>query len=115
MLRVTLLVLSVLVVSCGGREETPEYFTKVTGLPLCKGTTVRNVNAQDPGHSPGFDSIYIVDVRMASACKPPFLKAVASRIGHACFPSSGCSGNSANGDFYAVKPLPAGFRVTHST
>ena len=87
----------------------------MTGLPLCPGATVRNVNADAPDRSPGFDSIYIVDVAMPAACKAPFAKAVGQRIDAQCEPSEGCSGDAKDGDFYGVEPLPVGFRVTHST
>ncbi|MFL6769218.1 MAG: hypothetical protein ACJ8FH_05555, partial [Sphingomicrobium sp.] len=76
MFRLSLPLLVLLLASCGNRPETTEYFTSVTGVPLCPGATVRNVNADAPDRSPGFDSIYIVDVAMPEACKAPFAKAV---------------------------------------
>lgn len=115
MLRLAVPFILLLLASCGNRPETAQYFTSVTSLPLCSGASVRNVNANDPGRSPGFDSIYIVDVAMPAACKAPFAKAVGQRIGAKCEPSERCSGNAKNGDFYGIEPLPAGFRVTHST
>lgn len=105
----------VLLQSCGERPETTTYFSQVTGLPLCSEASVRNVNARAPDRSTGFDSIYIVDVAMPAACKATFAKAVGQHIGAKCEPSDGCSGSAKNGDFYAIDPLPVGFRVTYST
>ncbi len=101
--------------SCGYRPETTEYFTSVTGLSLCPGASVHNVNADASDRAPGFDSIYIVDVAMPETCKAPFAKTVGQRISAQCKPSERCYGNAKNGDFYGVEPLPVGFRVTHST
>ena len=114
-LRPMLLVLLVLLTSCGERQETAAYFTKATGLPLCSDASVRNVNANAPDRSPGFDSIYIVDVSMPVSCKSSFLEAVGQRIGAQCDGSKGCSGNAKDGDFYGIEPRAAGFRVAHST
>ena len=113
--RLALPLLVLLLASCGNRPETTEYFTSVTGLPLCSGATVRNLNDRAPDRSPGFDSIYVVEVTMPASCKSSFAKAVGQRIGGRCKPSQRCSGNANDGDFYGVEPLPVGFRVTHST
>jgi hypothetical protein len=115
MFRFALPALCVLLAACSTRPETPDYFRSVTGLPLCRGATVRNVNADSPDRSPGFDSIYIVDVAMPAACKPSFINAVAGRISAACDASHVCSGHASTGEFYGVEPLAGGFRVTHST
>jgi hypothetical protein len=115
MSRFWLPLLGLLLASCGNRPESTAYFTSVTGLTLCSGASVRNVNANAPDRSPGFDSIYVVDVTMPEPCIAPFAKAVGERIGARCEPSQGCSGNAKGGDFYSIEPHPAGFRVTHST
>ena len=115
MFRLTLPALCLLLASCSSRPETTDYFTKVTGLPLCTGATIRNINADSPGRSPGFDSIYIVDVTMPATCKASFVKAVVDRIGAACEPLRGCSGNSSTGEYYGVQPSPDGFRITYAT
>jgi hypothetical protein len=117
MSRTALAMLTLLLASCGGRPETKQYFTKVTELPLCESATVRNVNADAPDRSPGFDSIYIVDVMMpeTEACYGPFLTAVEARLNTPCAPIAGCSGISSNGEFYEVHTIRGGFRVTHST
>jgi hypothetical protein len=109
------MLLPLLLASCTGRPETAEYFTKVTGVPLCSGASVHNVNADAPHRSPGFDSIYVVDLSMAPECVTPFHDAVARRIGAPCQPDGGCSGIASNGDFYGVEPHQGGFRVTYST
>ncbi len=109
------LILSVLLASCTGRPQTAEYFTKVTGLPLCTGGSVRNLNADAPDRSPGFDSIYVVEVTVPAKCQAAFLKAVGQRIGAVCTLTERCAGNSRNGEFYSIEPLQGGFRVTHST
>jgi hypothetical protein len=108
-------VLALLLTSCTSRPETKDYFTKVTGLRLCEGATVRNVNADSPDRSPGFDSVYIVDVTMPASCRSSFLTAVGQRIGARCNEAKRCSGNANNGDFYSVEARLNGFRVTHST
>ena len=113
--RLLLLLSTLLLTSCDNRPATREYFTSVTGLPLCSGASVRNVNADAAGRSPGFDSIYIVDVTMPATCMARLAKAVGQRIGAQCKPSEHCSGNAKNGDFYGIEPIPVGFRVTHST
>ena len=115
MLRAPLPLLILLLASCSERPETAEYFTKVTSLPLCAGAPVHNVNADAPDRSPGFDSIYVVDVSMPPGCKVTFARAVEEQNGAECEASKGCSGNSNNGDFYRVEPLQAGFRVTYAT
>jgi hypothetical protein len=107
--------LLVLLASCEERQETAAYFTKVTGLPLCSDASVRNVNSNAPDRSPGFDSVYIVEVSMPASCKGSFVNAVGQRIGAQCDRSAGCSGNAKNGDFYRIEPRAAGFRVTVST
>lgn len=108
-------VLLLLLPSCGERPETTAYFTKVTGLPLCPGAAVRNVNAHAPDRSPGFDSIYIADISMPATCRSSFLRAVGQRIGAQCDGSNGCSGSASNGEFFGIEPRGAGFRVTHAT
>ena len=115
MFRFALPTMCLLLTSCSSRPETADYFTRVTGLPLCKGATVRNVNAAAADRSPGFDSIYIVEVTMPGACKASFVKALVAHIGTACEVSRGCSGNSSTGEFYEVHPLRGGFRITHSS
>jgi hypothetical protein len=115
MLRLTLLILCLFLASCGSRPETRDYFKQVTGLALCEGASVHNVNAHAPDRSPGFDSIYIVDVTMPAVCKASFVKAVAARIGGPCEPLKSCSGNSSTGQFLSVEPIRDGFRITHST
>ena len=115
MVRIALPLLCIGLVACGDRPETSEYFTKVTGLPLCDGSTVRNVNADDRGRSPGFDSIYIVDVTMPPACDAIFRNAIGRQIGVRCEARTHCSGRAKNGEFYNVEPLRNGVRVIHST
>lgn len=115
MFKLSLPLLALLLSSCSDRPGTAAYFTNVSGVPLCSGASVSNVNADAPDRSPGFDTIYIVEVSMPATCKGPFAKAVAQRIGAQCEPMEGCSGNAKNGDFYGVEPTSIGFRVTHST
>jgi hypothetical protein len=115
MLRLSVPLVLFALTSCGNRPETTEYFTSVTGLQLCPGASVRNVNADAPDRAAGFDSIYIVDVAMPPACTAPFARAVGQRIDAQCEPSKHCSGNAEDGDFYGIEPLPVGFRVIHST
>jgi hypothetical protein len=110
-----LLLISPLLLSCESRPETISYFNEVTGLALCDGATVRNLNADSPDRSPGFDSIYIVLVKMPLVCESAFRRATERRIGTACERAERCAGNTVEGDFIEVQPLQAGFRVTHST
>ena len=107
--------LLVLLASCGERQETAAYFTKVTGLPLCSDASVRNVNSNASDRSPGFDSVYVVDLSMPPSCRWTFVKAVGQRIGAQCDWSASCSGNGKNGNFYKIEPRAGGFRVTYST
>lgn len=104
-----------LLASCGKREETPNYFRHVTGIQLCPEASVRNVNAQAADRSPGFDSIYIVDVAMPGTCEPGFLRSVEQQIGVLCTPGAVCTGQAKNGAFLRVDRRPGGFRITHST
>jgi len=113
--RMVLATLLLFVTSCSDRPENPDYFTKVTGLRLCSGATIRNVNANAPDRSPGFDSIYIVDVTMPASCEGTFMKTVSDRIHSACDPAKICSGNASNGDFYQVQLIDGALRVIHST
>jgi hypothetical protein len=115
MLRLSLATLCLLLASCGSRPETRAYFKQVTAVPLCDGASVHNVNAHAPDRSPGFDSIYIVDVTMPAECKASFINAVAAQISKGCDPSQRCSGNSSTGQFLSVEPIRDGFRITHST
>lgn len=111
----TLLLISPLLLSCESRPETISYFKEVTGLGLCQGATVRNLNADAPDRSPGFDSMYIVLVEMPPICESAFRRATERRIGISCERGKRCAGNTAEGDFIEVQPIQAGFRVTHST
>ena len=115
MVRLMLAALCLFLSSCSIRPETRDYFRKVTGVALCEGASVHNVNAHAPDRSPGSDSIYIVDVTMPAACKASFVKAVAARIVKECEPSRSCSGNSSTGQFLSMEPIRVGFRITHST
>lgn len=115
MTRLAFPLLCLALVSCVDRPETSEYFTEITGLPLCAGSTVRNVNADDPGRSPGSDSIYIVDVTMPLACERNFRSAIERQIGVKCEAQARCSGRAKSGEFYSVAPLRKSVRVTHST
>ncbi|GGO97438.1 hypothetical protein GCM10011329_26300 [Stakelama pacifica] len=107
--------ISLLLLSCQGRPETISYFEKVTGVELCQGATVRNLNAESPDRSPGFDSIYVVLVKMPSSCRSAFQQAIERRIGAACEQGKRCAGNTTEGDFIEIQPTSAGFRVTQST
>src|SRR3954454_24936483 len=104
MSRTALALVILLLTSCSGRPETRAYFTKVTGLPLCKDATVHNVNAPPPDRSPSTDSVYVVEVTMpdSEVCYGPFLGALESRIEAPCAPTMGCSGHSSSGEFYKV-------------
>ena len=105
--------LALMAVSCS-RPETPEYFTKVTGLPLCQAASIKNVNANDPARSPGFDSIYVVDVLGTDGCKAELIRAVEKRIGQQCIDGS-CSGLDSSRQFIGVIKVNNGLRVTYST
>jgi hypothetical protein len=107
--------LSLLSCACNSRPETPRYFSQVTGVSLCAGAQVRNLNADAPDRSPGFDSIYIVEVSLPTACRDGFFKEVSKRLHMRCDPSRSCSGVTGDGDFLRVEPLRRGFRITHST
>ncbi len=71
-----------LVPGCSGRPETPAYFTEVTGLYLCPGAKVKNVehpSEEDAGT--GF--IYTVDLTLDESCRDELfsqLEEVKSRV-----------------------------------
>lgn len=107
--------LVLLITGCTDRPETPEYFTRVTGIGLCPDAKVKNINAADPSRSPGFDSIYVVHVSASRKCINETIKQIARKIGKSCDYSNNCSGTSNNGDFYNVEWRGQSIVVTHST
>ncbi len=96
------------------RAETPEYFEKITGLPLCSSASVTNINDTDPERSPGFDSIYIVDVRADAACRVQLIRSVEEVIAQKCGDGD-CSGLDADGQFIRLEKRGSTLRVTFST
>jgi hypothetical protein len=108
-----LLIFTSLLVSCS-RPETPTYFSKVTGLRLCADAKVHNVNAQAPDMSPGFDSIYIVDVTGKDNCLGSLLAEVSFRIGKQCSTHL-CSGNDRRGEFFSAERRGSAVRIIYGT
>ncbi len=62
-----------LVPGCSGRPETPAYFTEVTGLQLCDGAKVRNVEAPDQANV-GTGFIYTADLTLDETCRDDLLR-----------------------------------------
>lgn len=112
--RLLLLTGTGLLVSCG-RPENAEYFTKVTGLPLCNSAVVENVNSKDLGRSPGFDSIYVVDIRMSPACKDQLIDFLRKKKGLTCRYYEKCGGKTIDGEFFAISDRNDKVRFIHST
>jgi hypothetical protein len=99
---------------CNDRPETPDYFSEVTGLQICTGAKINNVNSKSHDRSPGFDSIYIVDLFLPPECEDRFFKNVSGRISKECTRESGCSGITPEGDHLSVDSSGDFIRVIHS-
>jgi hypothetical protein len=54
------------------RDESPEYFTSVTGVPLCEEAEVRNLNA--PTDSTGVN--YVVGIKADPSCREELLDCI---------------------------------------
>lgn len=67
--------LSLLVVACSDRPETPEYFQKVTGIALCQNAEVIN-KPTGPEANAGVGVVYSVELQMDGPCERSFLKEV---------------------------------------
>jgi len=93
---VTLSVGSLLLSACG-RPATPEYFANVTGIHICSSAKIANVNGRSPERSPGFDSVYIVDVFANPECRRELFSSVERRIGRPCNVGRSCGGNASSG------------------
>jgi hypothetical protein len=112
----TLAVLALLLSSCSARPDAKANFTKITGIPLCKGATVRNVEAGVDDQSLG-SHVYIADVRMphSEMCNGRLFGGFMKRIGGGrCAPTMGCSGHSPEGEFYRLDMVPGGWRIAYS-
>lgn len=115
MLKNAIAVILCIALSSCSRPETPEYFSKVTGLSLCSSSSVRNVNANEKGRSPGFDSIYIVDLGMSKACERQLFAEAEVRLGQKCLRQVRCSGNDVDGNFLKLEKMDEWIRVTYSS
>lgn len=73
MTRSFVLILAFLLAACNSRPETPEYFTKATGIPLCDSAVVRNVRTGVEGAA-GMGFVYSVDLYMDEKCQSRFVK-----------------------------------------
>ena len=63
------------IAGCAKKEETPEYFNRVTGLAICKSAKITNVEPEK-GVNPGIDILYIVKIEQNLSCENTFLKQV---------------------------------------
>lgn len=114
--KATALVAAVLCLgACDSRPETPAYFHQVTSLRLCSRATVMNVNAKAPDRSPGFDSIYIVRLKIPPQCRADFFASASERAGSDCRADRACDGIPAHAGFLRVEPEGATVLVTYST
>ena len=112
----TLAVLALFLSSCSSRPDAKASFTKVTRIRLCEAATVRNVKAGASGQSLG-SHVYIADVRMpeSDVCNASLFGGFMKRVGGGpCAPTMGCSGHSAEGEFYRLDMVPGGWRITYS-
>ena len=112
--RFIVIVLLGLTVACS-RKETPQYFSHVTEIRVCSSATVKNVNASDPNRSPGFDSIYIVDIYLSDKCRNQLVREVEMRIHRGCAGLVVCSGNDDDGNFIRIDQRSRFVRLTYST
>lgn len=115
-MRIAIFLVSIVTLcACTGSPETTEHFETITRLELCPGSEIRNVNAEAEDRSPGFDSVYIVDVMLPKHCVDKFYQQFSNRVSFQCNVGAQCSGNDSNGDFLGIEPNRRGFRVTYST
>jgi hypothetical protein len=114
MSRTLLIMVGFLLASCSAQPQTREYFTKITGVPLCDSAQVRNT-PRDPLPNGGH-SLYVVEVLMPDTdnCNRLLFGGIESRINAPCAPTMGCSGHSREGEFYRLDMTPHGWRVTYS-
>ena len=81
------------------REETPEFFTSFTGIPLCEGAVVRNARNGRAHTRSGFDAIYDVDLFLNHRCKQQLIEYLRRNSNHqsSCDPSVYCAFLMENG------------------
>ena len=69
--------------ACGEvRLETPAFFEKKTGLPLCSSARVENQTVGD--HDFETDFTYSVHITMDQPCEDQFVSAISDRLGIDC-------------------------------
>lgn len=113
--RILVIMLALLMAGCGTWPETTEYFQRVTGLSLCEGAQVKNLNAEDPARSPGFDSTYRVHVTMSAECTLQFIDQLKRKSNHRCSSISGCAFRFSDNSVIFVEMDKTGLIITHST
>lgn len=104
-----------LITACGSTPETPAYFEQVTSLDLCEKASVKNINADDPARSPGFDSIYRVRVAMDKKCVNDLVKQLRDKSSNQCQALEGCAFRMPDKTIIFVEIQQNGLILTQST
>ena len=97
------------------RRETPEYLSEVSGLDICPPARVKNLNSDDPGRFPGFDTIHIAEVVLPPACVPQLNRSFLEATGVPCDSQVRCAENTRDGGFISIEYRDSSVVITHST
>ncbi len=90
--------------SCGEtRHETPEFFEKKTGLPLCSEAQLTNRTVGD--HDFEVDFTYSVDLELNDRCKDMLLDEIENRLGIRCGSVDSCTFMDKNDWPYELRRL----------
>lgn len=115
-MRIAFCLATALLLAGCGRPETPAYFSKVTGIPICGELHVKNLNADSVSRSPGFDSIYVVKLNGPVECIDDLFEKASNLVRAICDRRHPCGGLTARREFLRLEPQPdGGVIVTHST
>ena len=75
--------------ACGEvRLETPAFFEKKTGLPLCSSAQIENKTVGD--HDFETDFTYSVNITMDQRCQDQLISEIRSRLGISCASLDSC-------------------------
>ena len=93
-------------VSCGEtRQESPAFFEKKTGLPLCSSAKISNKTVGD--HDFETDFVYSVNINMDRKCEEQLISAISERLEVECKSLDYCNFMDKNSWSYEIKRLNA--------
>lgn len=114
--RYFLLYMPLILLGCGNRPETKDYFMKVTGARLCESAKISNITDSGESKNPGFDSVYHVKVFMNNKCIKEFVNHAWSDTKHDCSSIEGCEFIlPENKGRMFITVMKGGVEVVHST